>query len=549
MRSKIPLGLLGLLAIAAVAYLLVVQGAAGEAPYYVSKDGRVAVYMSAGRGGNTTLVLEVVDDSGRPVNFTAFLSGPTLDKFEDIGVAKGRGRGQVAIGRYVAEAAKLAVRLGYKPNEVRVGVVAFVTTVERRGNGTYLLTDVVTIPVGPGEAAGKEIVAKIKFKPRFEIELNATAARRDTEARTEVAVYETQSAPPEVIDAGCTGPIGYVTCYRYRAVQTYTSTEGVPLLLTYVDSHSSNFISDITHKHFISLSTQTTTTLSFEMSLAVFKKGVGSDEFAIEAPGPGFEIVLGQSSEKTLLDLSCRFYPSTSASCYSGGRRFTPASSRFSGDGLLATGLVGDVRAVKYVLEERWCYIDYFGAVYCSSWTPTSVEAWGVWLAGLWGTDSFLPYAEVDDNPNDGVGKLDHIYSTTLDLWIKGKIDKVQLPSYYDRYYPTSWYTLASTSQSTTHFAISIPVGAIMDWVILKRLGIVLPPSVSAALDSLGAGVSVATTRLDIFSYYASLDLGAYSPVSWAPSYFEYKNYFVKMAGNYYDVPVPIVNAYIPPRS
>lgn len=546
MGIKAALGALAFAAVAVVAYLLVVQATVSEVPYYVSKDGRVAVYLSESRDGNTTLVLEVVDERGQPVNFTAFLSGPTMERFEDIGVAKGKGRARAAISKYVAEAAKLAKKLGYKPNEVRFGIVAFVTTVEREGNDTYLLTDIITIPVGPGEAVGREIVAKIKFKPRFKVKLNATATERGVAAYTDASIYRVQSEPPETIDVGCTAPIGFVTCYRYRVAETYASTEGVPLLITYVDSYSGNFIENIDHKHYISLSTTTTTTLSFEMSMAIFN----NNDFEIEAPGPGFEIVLGQGQQKKILDLSCHFRPSYSALCYYGTSVFTPVGSTFTGDALLATGLTGDIRAVKYVLEERWCYISYYGAVFCGSWSPTSVEAWGVWLAGIWGSDYFLPYAEVDDNPNDGVGPLDKIYSSTLELFAKGKVDRVVVRSLYPvSYYYVSWYTLAATSQSSTYFQIALPVGAIADWVILKRFGIVLPPHVSLALNSLSVGIYVGTTRLDIFNYYALVDLEAKYAVPWAPYYYEYKNYYIKMADNYYDVPVPLVHAYIPPRS
>jgi hypothetical protein len=279
--------------------------------------------------------------------------------------------------------------------------------------------------------------------------------------------------------------------------------------------------------------------------LQYLKKDVNNDDFEVQAIGPGFEIVLSQQTEKILLDLSCNFAPGSSASCYSGTSRFTPVNSYYAGDSILATGLVGDVRAVKYILEERWCYIFPSGAVYCGEWTPTDVEAWGVWLAGLWGSDSFLPYAEVGNNPYSRDDKLGYLYQSTLDLYRLGKVNVRWLPSYSDYYYTVSWSTLAQNSQSSSYFSVGIPAGAIINWVILKRLGVVLPDRISKGLDSLSVGVSVGTSRLDIFNYYASVDMGAKTAVRWSPFYYEFTNYYIKMADQYYNVPVAIVRPFI----
>ena len=547
-RNRIIPGVVLVLAVI-IYFLVVAPGSASPSPYYVSKDGRVAAYLAGPKGEDTALVLEVVDEKGDPVNFTAFLSGPTVDKFEDVAVVRGMGKGRAAIGRYVAEAARLAKKLGYKPEEVRFGLVAFVTAVERSGNETYLLTDIVSIPIGPGEAAGREVVAKIKFKPKFKTRLNATAPTNGTAASAThppVGVEATaqnvgaQSGPPDIIDMGCTAPIGYVTCYRYRAAESYSTTEGAPLLITYIDNTGS-YIDIVNHQHNIYLSTQTTTSLSFEMSFAVFKSGVNSGDYSIEVIGPGHEIVLGQNTQKTLLYLSCAFRPNYPASCTAGSPYYTPVSpGTFSGDALLATGFVGDVRTVRYVLEQRWCIIYPSGAVFCGTWQPTSVEAWGVWLAGLWGGDAFIPYAEIDDNPNDGQGKLEKIYSTTLNLFAQGRADRVVLPSKTDWRYVIIWNNMVETSQSSTYFAVSIPVGVIAKY----RFGVNVP-----GIERLSVGVSVTTSTMDMYYYFASVDLNAKYSVPWAPYYFALKNYYIKAAGKYYDVPVPIVVAYIPPRS
>ncbi|ACB40633.1 hypothetical protein [Pyrobaculum neutrophilum] len=541
-RSRI-LKLAALLAafVAVVVAVALTAGAFKAAPYYQSKDGRVVAYLAP--SGGADLVLEVVDSEGRPVDFTAFLSGPAVDKFRDIGVVKGRGRGRIAIGEYVAEAAQLAKKLGYKPNEVRFGIVAFITTIEKQGNETYLLTDIISIPVGPGEAVGREVVAKVKFKPRFKVKVDTG---RPPNAAGDVAqAANAQNTPPDTMDMGCVSPIGHTTCYRYRATETYSSSaEGVPLLITRVDSYDSKYIYAVLHKHHIDLNSQTTTSISFEMSFAVFKKDVNNNDFEVQAIGPGFEIVLGQQTKKILLDLSCRFAPGTSAVCYSGTSMFTPANSYYAGDSILATGLVGDVRAVKYVLEERWCYISPSGAVYCGQWTPTSVEAWGVWLAGLWGGDSFLLYAEVSNSPYSRDDKLGYLYQSMLELYQLGKVNTRWLPDYYVDYYSISWKTLVSSSQSSNYFAIGIPAGAVINWVILKR-GVVLPDRISKGLDSLSVGVSVGTSRIDVFSYYATLDIIAKTNVYWSPFYYELENYYIKMEDKYYNVPVAIVRPYI----
>ncbi|MCU7787393.1 hypothetical protein ODS41_05605 [Pyrobaculum sp. 3827-6] len=545
MAQKLQVKLAALAAFAAVAVVVALSaGAFKAAPYYQSRDGRVAAYLVQSSGG-TNLVLEVVDVNGRPVNFTAFLSGPVVDKFRDVGVVKGKGRGKAAIGGYVAEAAQLARKLGYKPDEVRFGVVAFITAVEKQENETYLLTDIVTIPVGPGEAVGKDIVAKVRFEPRFKIKIGTG---RPPDAAGDVAqASNAQNTPPDTIDMGCDSPVGYATCYRYRAVETYASSaEGVPLLVTRTDSFDSKYILQIIHDHNIFLSTQTITSISFEMSFAVFKKSVNNNnDFEVQALGPGFEIVLSQQTEKKLLELSCRFAPGQSTECYYGRSGFTPVNSYYAGDSILATGLVGDVRAVKYILEERWCYIFPSGAVYCGEWRPTDVEAWGVWLAGLWGGDSFLPYAEVSNNPYSRDDKLGYLYQSTLDLYRLGKVNVRWLESYYTDYYKVSWSTLAWSSQSSSYFSVGVPAGAIVNWVILKRFGVVLPSHISKALDSLSVGVSVGTSRLDILSYYASVHMSAKTAVKWSPFYYEFTNYYIKMADQYYNVPVAIVRPFI----
>ncbi|MFN7105010.1 MAG: hypothetical protein ACK4M3_00230 [Pyrobaculum sp.] len=97
----------------------------------------------------TTLILEVIDERGKPVEFAAFLSGPTAGGFVEIGTVRGRGKGGVAIGKYIAETARYARELGWSPGQVSFGILAFIVTSETIDNETYVYTDIITIPINP----------------------------------------------------------------------------------------------------------------------------------------------------------------------------------------------------------------------------------------------------------------------------------------------------------------------------------------------------------------------------------------------------------------
>ncbi|MFN3805257.1 MAG: hypothetical protein ACK4SY_09390, partial [Pyrobaculum sp.] len=240
----------------------------------------------------TVLELEVMDERGEPVRFVAFLSGPTDKGFVEIGKVRGHGRGGIVFGRYVAEIAKYAKELGWKPNEVSFGILAFIVTSQTIDNETYVLTDIVTIPINPEKAKNKITIAKITFKPviRHKIERGQ---------RDKTKFCSQLQTPPQTIDDYCDIGSVYCYCYRWELVghEKIEYNTGIPLAITYLDSIDARNVRDVRHIHDIMIST--VATISFDMAL-----NIGSTTIV---PGPGFKKELTTSQSETLFRFSCAF--------------------------------------------------------------------------------------------------------------------------------------------------------------------------------------------------------------------------------------------------
>ncbi|MDM7275091.1 MAG: hypothetical protein P3X22_003075 [Thermoprotei archaeon] len=117
------------------------------------------------RSNDTTLKIEVRDERGRPLTFAALLSGPTSDSVIEVGRVSGKGYAVKSIGKYVAEVRKVLMKANSDPERSGMGMLILLSTIIEEDGEYYAAADAVSIPIIPGKAVGKEIVATIKFKP------------------------------------------------------------------------------------------------------------------------------------------------------------------------------------------------------------------------------------------------------------------------------------------------------------------------------------------------------------------------------------------------
>jgi hypothetical protein len=158
---------------------------------------------------------------------------------------------------------------------------------------------VITIPVIPGKARGKNIIVEVEFKPVHKIKLNKTSSGEQT-GKAEVL----QTTPPGAIpDGACYGIEGVFVCYWWELKTVHYRSRGiefVPLSISYIDDIDGDYVERVSHLHIIRLGRTTVRTLSFDLSLA-FGKVVN---FIV--PGPGYARTLpAGSSEETLFEMVC----------------------------------------------------------------------------------------------------------------------------------------------------------------------------------------------------------------------------------------------------
>jgi len=479
-------------------------------------------------GNKTNVVLEV-KRNGKPIDFGFTLSGITVDGAKDVAKGRGRGRASADITGYIDDVVRVLREAKSNPAHSGLGLLTFIISKIEENGEEYIATDIISIPVIPGKAKGKNIVVEVEFKPVHKVKLNKTNDGEQT-GRAEVL----QTTPPPIIIDECYGSDSYI-CYWWERDRVLLRSHlgGAPVVIAYLDSIDGDYIYQVYLFNYIELvRSGEPKWISFELALTFLK----TVKFIV--PGPGYyrEISSGLNSE-TLFAFDCMFYNSKlyniSSNCVYMGQSFTPDPKNFYDEALLAIGFRGYMWLVEYKYVEV---------------TPGYVReidrSLAVYLVPLFNSRGKIEYwYGVDDNPYDGRGMLEKVF---WNITTNQYVSSVRLPSSTGVAWFVTSYNVKVSSNSPAAFGISIPVGALA----VLALGGVLPSPwsiVVAAVSALTVGVAVSVAGESTF--YMSFAIARFSAtqtVTFYPRYYRVDwAYMVKEAGGEYRVPFMIVQPFV----
>jgi hypothetical protein len=480
-------------------------------------------------GNKTSVVLEV-KRNGKPIDFGFTLSGITIDGAKDVARGRGYGRAKADIAGYVDDVVRVLREANSNPAHSGLGLLTFIISKIEEDGEEYIATDIISIPVIPGKARGKNIVVEVEFKPVHKIKLNKTSGGEQT-GKAEVL----QTTPPPILIDLCYGPDHSYICYYWELDRVLLRSHlgGAPVIIAYLDSIDGDYIRRVDLTNDITLTRSEHRWISFELALTFLRT------VKFIAPGPGYyrEISSGLNSEK-LFSLACTFYNSKLSNelsdCnYMGDQGFTPYPRNFYGEALLAIGFRGYMWLVEYKYIER----RYDGEKVID-------RSLAVYLVPLFNSRGKIEYwYDVDDNPYDGRGMLEKVFwNITTNQYVKS----VRFPSFTG----TSWrvisYDVKVSSNSPAAFGIAIPVGAL---AVLARGGVLPSPwsAVVSAVFALTVGVAVSVAgESEFYMNFATAYFLATQSVTFAPRYYHVdKSYMVKEAGGEYRVPFMIVQPFV----
>jgi hypothetical protein len=477
------------------------------------------------RGNKTSVVLEV-KRGGKPVDFGFTLSGITVDGAKDVAKGKGRGRASADITGYVGDVVRVLREANSNPAYSGLGLLTFIVSKIEENGEEYIATDVISIPIIPGKARGKNIVVEVEFKPVHKIKLNKTSDGEQT-GKAEVL----QTRPPDTIPDYCEKN----ECYKWELTRVHyvsSITESIPLSISYIDSTGGEYIVLVNHQHYIILSSQVAPQLSFDLSL-VFRKVI---DFIV--PGPGYTITLppGESRLELFL-MDCRFMnsylTSETLSCYYFD--IDVGEFTFYKEALIATGIRGRMWLVEYQYVKEKCVplrgcskevLDRSLAVYMVPYFRTIRSI------------SVMDYSIlIDENPYDGSDWLNRVFDF---LYYNSNTTKRFLREHQGRGLRVLAIQLMNESKSTPLFGIAVPVGAILralagspsDW-----------PGRLVSTLSVGFSTSISSTQ-----FYVGLTMMSYDTITsrcFHPYYVELTAFRVKEAiyyYKYYKTPFLVVN-------
>ena len=479
-------------------------------------------------GNKTSVVLEV-KRNGKPIDFGFTLSGITVDGAKDVAKGKGHGRASADITGYVDDVVRVLREANSNPAHSGLGLLTFIISKVEENGEEYIATDVITIPVIPGKARGKNIVVEVEFKPVHKIKLNKTGGGEQS-GRAEVL----QTTPPRTIPDRCdSAPIKVAVpevCYYWKLNRTLIQSklEGVPALIAFLGPSGGESIWQVQMLNHILLKRDSYWSVSFELSL-VFKNLVG----VFVAPGPGYyrEISSGLSQE-TLFYLNCYFrnsyLTSELSSCnYMFTQSFRPTPSTFYKEALLAIGFWGYMWLVEY---------DYVRRLLGK---PEEIidKSLAVYLVPYFNLNGKMIYwYHIDDDPYDGYGLVEKIFRLLNNNEYTGW---VFLGSSKGIQYDVTALRLKQYSGSPYVFGISLAVGALA----LVILGTTPPGWTAAALAALTIGIGISRNEDEFYLNYGLISFEAKNEVTFYPYYIEISRaYTVYEAGRgQYKVPFVIL--------
>jgi hypothetical protein len=429
----------------------------------------------------TSVVLEV-KRNGKPIDFGFTLSGITVDGARDVARGRGRGRASADITGYVDDVVRVLREANSNPAHSGLGLLTFIISKVEENGEEYIATDVITIPVIPGKAKGKNIVVEVEFKTVHKIKLNKTSGGEQT-GRAEIL----QTTPPGTIPDNCKeNYIVYRKCYKWELTTIHYVSSGaasIPLAMSYIDSTDGEYIERVQHQHWIFLLSQVAPQLSFDLSL-VFRKVI---DFIV--PGPGYIITLPPgASQLELFYLDCPFtnsyLTSKSYDCYYFNEKV--GKFTFYKEALITTGVTGRMWLVEYQYVEETCIL-----VGCFKEVLDSSLA--VYMVPRFRLPDKIDYSiYIDEDPYDGIGLMEKIFYFL----------------YYDSHTTRKLYTvtvatrviiwsseLMAKSGSTPLFGIGIPVGA-----HIRALAGSIAGWSGTLISTLSAGFSTSSNR-----FYTSL--------------------------------------------
>jgi hypothetical protein len=467
----------------------------------------------------TSVVLEV-KRNGKPIDFGFTLSGITIDGAKDVAEGRGYGRAKADIAGYVDDVVRVLREANSNPAHSGLGILTFIVSKIEENSEEYVATDIISIPVIPGKARGKDIIVEVEFKPVHKIKLNKTSGEEQV-GKAEVL----QTTPPRTITDKCKNFIIYEVCYRWVFTRThYVSLESeyIPLAISYIDDTDGNYIKMVEHQHWIVLLSQDAPQLSFDLSL-VFRKVI---DFIV--PGPGYTITLPPgASQLELFDMNCRFMNSYLTSetlvCY----YFNTAVGEFTfyKEALIATGIRGRMWLVEYAYVKDTCGLVCYREVLDRSLA--------VYMVPYFRSTNRIDYSiHIDENPYDGLGWLNRVFNF---LFYDSNATLRLLGEYPGKGLRVSSDELMVKSGSTPLFGIAVPVGA-----ILRALAGSVSGWPSILISTLSAGFSVSSDR-----FYASLNAMSYDAITnmcFYPYYIELTEFLVKDAEDYYKTPFMVVS-------
>jgi hypothetical protein len=385
---------------------------------------------------------------------------------------------------------------------------------------------VITIPIIPGKAKGKNIVVEVEFKPVHKVKLNKTSDGEQT-GRAEVL----QTTPPGTIpDGACYGIEGVIICYLWELKTVHYRSRGiefVPLSISYIDDIDGDYIKEVSHQHIIRLGRTTVRTLSFDLSL-VFSKVVN---FIV--PGPGYVRTLpAGSSEETLFEMVCPVMNLKVTSETYDCLYFSSPIGRYTfyDDALVATGFYGYLWLVEYE------YVKY--VISGASFRYVLDKSLAVYLVPYEQNGRFRPGVMIDDNPTDGSGDLEQVYRLLVQ---RANTTWKWLPKKYANHWYVTSYDLTIESKLTPLFGLSIPVGAL----IVVITGGSPPGWALAVVATLVVGFSVSETEI---GWYKSISITIFETITnrcFNPRCLQLTAFLIKEAGDkYYPTPLMIVWPY-----
>jgi hypothetical protein len=475
-------------------------------------------------GNKTNVVLEV-KRNGKPVDFGFTLSGITIDGAKDVAKGRGYGRAKADIAGYVDDVVRVLREANSNPAHSGLGLLTFLVSKIEEDGEEYIATDIISIPVIPEKARGKNIVVEVEFKPVHKVKLNKTSSGEQT-GKAEVL----QTTPPGTITYECKSYmiIGQ-ECYKWELTKTHyvsSDREYIPLSISYIDNTDGNYTKMVVHEHLMVLEVHRITSVSLDMSLT-FRKVKN-----FMAPGPGFVIYLPPGvSRLELFRMSCPFTNSYLTSETHDCRYFGSSVGKFTfyKDALIATGIRGRAWLVEYQYVKEKC-VPLLG---CSKEVLDSSLA--VYMVPYFRSTNRIDYSVyIDENPYDGLGWLNRVFNFLyFDSNATRRLLEVYLGSYVD-----IWSTqLMSKSESTPLFGIAISIGS-----IIRALAGSPPGWPGRDLSTLSIGFSVSYEERAFYMglgkilYYTTTDRCFY------PYYIELTAFLVKDAKDYYKTPLMVVS-------